>query len=188
MNRLSFLALLAMWSCPAFAQQPPDQAAGTLSTAVPIAPVVMPPDVPPRPPLVAIPPGTPIPAGLPNNSPIRESLAWRAKAHKLRISPAASQQTLNTNYDAAIMTLISALSQSGLRVHTLNSKAGELLAVPVDTRSTQRYVFVVSEMPPGTVTIKGTAWSQSKTSAATLDAVFQSLRNTQVAGTQRSSR
>lgn len=146
-------------------------------SVVPTTPFVMPPDVPPRPPLQIRTVATSAPisdASAPAQH--KPPLAWRARAHKLRQSNSAAQVVLQTNYDNAIMQLIAALGQAGLRVDTLNSKAGELLAVPLDSRISQRYVFVFAEMPPNTVTIKVAAWSQTKTSAATIDTVLNALR------------
>jgi hypothetical protein len=188
MNKFWLLLLFAVSGFPAIAQQAADDAMPPTAPAIPVTPTVSPPEVPARPPLIAVPQSAPVPAALPLNAPVKESLAWRARAHKLRVTNGGLQQQISATYDAAIMTLISALSQSGLRVQTLNSKAGELLAMPVDTRSTQKYVFVVTEMPPGTVTIKATPWSQSKTAAVTLESVFQALRGPQITATQRSPR
>jgi len=176
MKRLLVIFLLAASSCPALSQPTSDES--QVTPVMPITPVVLPPDVPPRPPLIAVPP-TVADMNVSTQPMQKESLAWRARAHKLRLSNTAAQQILSTNYDAAIMTLIGALSQCGLRVQTLNSKAGELLAVPIDVKTTQKYIFVIAEMPPGTVTIKATSWSQTNNAAALIDTILQSLRGKQ---------
>jgi hypothetical protein len=93
----------------------------------------------------------------------------------LRLSNTAQRVQLQCGYDAAIMGLVSLLPQVGLRVQTLNSKAGELLAVPIEPVSSQRFIFTFAEMPPGTVTIKAAPWSQDKAASAQIDAIFQSL-------------
>lgn len=165
----------------AFAQDPTGAEMPPLApSVVPSTPLVLPPDVPPRPPLpIRVDPAT-VAASAPDVVPSHKPpLAWRARAHKLRLSNSAPQVVLQANYDNAVMQLIGAIGQAGLRVDTLNSKAGELLAVPLDVRASQKYVFVFAEMPPNTVTIKATPWSQTKTSAATLDFVFGLLRGAQ---------
>jgi hypothetical protein len=181
MQRILLLVCFAFFPIAAWAQD----SAQTAAPVAPIAPVVLPPEVPPRPPLVAVPQSPNIGMPMPAPTPGKESLAWRARAHQLRLSNNAQQQQIAATYDAAIMTLISALSQSGMRVQTLNSKAGEVLAVPLDGRPSPKLVFVVAEMPPGTVTIKGAAVGNSKTAPASIDAVFRAMTNPQFAGTQR---
>ncbi len=143
---------------------------------VPTTPTVLPPELMERPPLA---PSTQSPNYTDqtrlSTSEHKPSLSWRARAHKLKQSPAAKQRTVASKYDAAIVTLIGTLPQFGLRVEMLNSKAGELLALPIDPNNHQKYIFVLSEMPPGTVTIKVAPWSQSKASNAMIEAILQSL-------------
>jgi hypothetical protein len=182
MNRGLLFLLLATSTSQVLAQDAPIET----GTGLPTTTLVLPPQVPPRPPLIAIPNNELVPIQL--NSPQKESLAWRACAHRLRSSNSAQQQTLASTYDAAVMNLISALSASGLRVQTLNSKAGELLAVPTDGRSAQKYVFVVSEMPPGTVTIKGTTLLPTKQQNVILNSIFETLAGRQFASGERSTR
>lgn len=151
--------------------------ASAQDTPLPQSTTVFPPDVPPRPPLIAIPKEI-TEASEPTfaQSPHKPPLSWRARAHKLKLARNAQQITLESNYDAAIMSLIGSLSQSGLRIDTLNSKAGEVLALPADNRTNHKFIFVLSEMPPGTVTIKGAAWTQSKASSTVIDSVFQAVQ------------
>lgn len=151
---------------------------------LPVTPSVLPPDLPPRPPLVPVRalPNSQQPIGKAELPPHKPSLAWRAKAHALKQSKTAPQQMLNCNYDSAIMALISCLSRCGLRVETLNAKAGELLACHVDAAATQRYVFVFAEMPPGVVTIKGMPLKPSKQHESVIHAVFQGLLEDPVRG------
>lgn len=182
MKRFLLFAAFAFVPTAALAQDTTD-----LPTPVaPIAPVVLPPEVPPRPPLVAIPVSASTPSAVASQLSAKEPLAWRARAHQLRLSNTAQQQQFATNYDSAIMTLLSALSQSGMRVQTLNSKAGEILAVPIDGKSAPKLVFVLAEMPPGTVTIKAAATGNSKTAPMNIDAIFRAMACPQFAGTQRS--
>jgi hypothetical protein len=143
-------------------------------------PLIKPPDLPARPPLIPIPSfgnvDQPSAESQSSTAPAhKRSLAWRARAHKLKQSSSAPQKVLTAGYDEAIMTLLSSIAQANLRVDTLNSKAGELLAVPVDPASAHKYIFVFSEMPPGTVTIKASAWSTNKNSSAVIDSVFQAI-------------
>lgn len=143
----------------------------------PTAPDVMPPDLPPRPPVQALlgPPQSVISAGAPAHvlsadermasmpPPVKPPLAWRAKA--LRIETAADRSTarvFDCNPDDAMMALLSALPANGLRVDVLDSKGGELLAAPSNPKARQRYIFVVSELEPGRVAVKGSPQWASK--------------------------
>lgn len=154
---------------------------------VPSTPTVLPPELIPRPPLAPVSPEASF------NEQSRQSsgghkppLSWRARAHKLKLSSTGQQRTIYAKYDAAIVTLIGTLSQFGLRVEMLNSKAGELLALPIDAKSNQRYIFVLCEMPPGTVTIKAAAWSQSKTSTTLIETILLAIeKSTALKGGQQ---
>lgn len=60
------------------------------------------------------------------------------------------------------MSLLTALPAQSLRAEVLNSKAGELLAAPADTRSHDRYVFTICETEPGSVMLKGIPLNKGK--------------------------
>lgn len=182
-NLVTAIALLFLLAPPALCQEPfeTEEMPPLAPQIVPVIPTVLPPEVPPRPPLIPVQSASSsAPAPLQ-----KQPLAWRARAHRLKQSAAPQQKILHTTYDAAIMMLISALSPAGLRVEVLNSKSGELLAVPVEQRSSQKYIFVFSEMPPGVVTVKAAAWSASKSSSSMIDSVLQTMEQ---AGSSRSMR
>ncbi len=143
---------------------------------LPTSPSILPPELKQRPPLAPSSPSVNFTEQTRVSiSSHKAPLSWRAKAHRLKQSSSAQQRILRSTYDAAIVTLIGALPKFGLRVEILNSKAGELLALPIDAKISQKYIFVLCEMPPGAVTVKGSAWAPSKASNALIETILQSI-------------
>ena len=162
---------------------------------IPSQPPPAPPNVPPRPALVpaerpASPllranafPGSDASSAAPSpfaiqaspSVPAKPSLAWRAKAHKLKSSGSPPDATLTMSYQSAISTIADTLSRSGLRIQTLNENAGELVAVSTDPQSNVRILFVFNEMPPGTVSVRATTLGSSKTASIALQNVLIGL-------------
>lgn len=150
-----------------------------------------PPNVPPRPPLLPVQnaapfgltpgqPGYKTPSGslqLPNSSfgLGKPSLAWRAKAHKLKISNSAPDATLSMSYHSAISTIVDTISRAGLRIQALNEDAGELVAVSNDAQANARILVVFNEMPPGSVSVRATALGSGKSSALALQSILFGL-------------
>jgi hypothetical protein len=170
--RQIFLALtiLLLGAVAAEAQSAPAVAPDADPLPVPVLEDVIPPPVPERP--LPLPPaaGSLAAPVLP-----KPALAWRAKAQELRTDEQAACRVVNGSYDAALMALVACLPQFGLRLESLNSDAGELLAGNIDGANPYKLIFVINEMPPDTVTIKAAPLSGPKSSAAVAQNVLRSL-------------
>lgn len=153
-------------------------------SVVPVTPETLPPDVPPRP----WPPQLPVApsaqasepataAAIPVAPPvIKPSASWRNLAQQLRASDQAACRTINGTYDAAFMALLTSLPRFNLRAEVVNSDAGELLASSTDGINSHKIVFVIYEMPAGTVNIKAAPLAGYKQmNASTLKTMLQAL-------------
>jgi hypothetical protein len=156
------------------------------SVAFPATPSALPPDLPARLPVEsAIPFNSALTGGSvgtswkADNAGIKPSLAWRAKAYGMQSgNEASTSRELNGQFDDAVMALLSALSKQNLRVETLNSKAGEVLAAPTGTAqslSRQRYIFTLCETSPGVVVLKAAPLINNKEGRDLLQQLLRSL-------------
>lgn len=157
--------------------QPSSVAATTTPEKAPLLPPALPDRSVPQVPAQAPAPRVP--------SWAKASLAWRQKALKLsneKFKSASDQKTdspLLRTYDAIypdmLMALNSACSECGFRVDSLNSNAGEVLAISQDGQI--KLVFSVWEQAEGKCWIyagieKGNTAAAAKNATSILDTVF----------------
>jgi hypothetical protein len=171
-----FLATLICLAAPAQAQEGLEQP--VVDSPVPATSEVIPPPVPDRPPLAT--PVNPAPSPSPDGpaliAPIvKPALAWRARAQDLKTNEQAQSRSFCAAYDDVLLALISSLPKFNLRVDVLNSDSGELLACTAEPDSQQRIIFAITEMPPGNVIVKASAFGSSKQLPTLIQNVMQSL-------------